>query len=731
MANNNQDNIIEGYDAYVQTQDGAHELRLKVSGVHCAGCIQKIESTLKNIDNIQSCRLNFTTGALTIEWVGDTDEANQFVKIVTDLGYGVSHYQSGNVEAEQENKFLLMCMGVAGFAAGNIMLLSFGLWITNQETMGLATREFLHMISALIAIPAILFSGRPFFKSAFGALKHGRTNMDMPISLALILATGMSVHELARGAEHVYFDSALMLCFFLLIGRYLDFRARSNARRAATDLMSTLSGFATVIDKEKTRKIPIRDVEPGMMVRVNMGEKIPVDGVVHDGETEIDTSLVTGETTPRFYKVDDDVYAGTMNLSSSIIVEVTKASNESLLADIVRLMEKAEQGQAAYTRLADRAACFYTPMVHTLALLAFIVWFVFMGASWQSALMIAVTVLIITCPCALGLAVPVAQVLSTGQLMRQKIMVKSGDALERLAKIDAIFFDKTGTLTKGQPELLGAYNEHDLKIAASIASHSNHPLSKSIVRAYEGEMVKIDKIEEIPGQGLKGYMGDKLVMLGNVKLLQSHNADVEKQSIGMSFYLSVEGAKPTLFEFEDQLRHDAKDVLEDLKQQGLLLFLLSGDRQDVVDRLADGLPFYQAKGGLNPTDKYDELEHYKNLGHKVLMVGDGLNDAPVLSGADVSMAPGTAIDMAQNAADIVFMDDGLSAVQHAHAMAQKTQKIIMQNFMIAIAYNMVATPVAFMGMVTPMIAAIAMSGSSIFVIANSFRLKLKDKKVHE
>lgn len=712
------ENKIDGYDAYVVMDDDTRTLRLKISGVHCAGCIQKIESTLGEFESVDTCRLNFTTGALVIEWLGKDAQANDFVQSIMDLGYGVSPYKSGDDDIQKQNRFLLMCMGVAGFAAGNIMLLSFGLWITNQETMGQATREFLHFISALIAIPAIMFAGRPFFKSAFGALKHKRTNMDVPISLALILATGMSVHELWREAEHVYFDSALMLCFFLLIGRYLDFKARASARSAATDLMSTLSGFAAVIEGKKTRKIPIRDVKPDMIIQVAMGEKIPVDGVITNGETDIDTSLVTGETIPRHAKKGADVFAGTLNLSNTITIRVSKASGESLLSDIVRLMEQAEQGQAQYTRLADRAAKLYTPLVHTLAIAAFILWFFIIGASWQDSLMIAVTVLIITCPCALGLAVPVAQVLSTGHLLKHHIMVKSGDALERLAKITSIFFDKTGTLTHGRPQLIGDYD--DLQLAASFASHSRHPLSQSIVNAWDGDLLKITHVTEIAGEGLKGRYKGKDILLGNHKLLGINKPDHD----GLSLYLSIAGQEPVLFQFEDSLRDDAKYTLEDLKSKGLSLSLLSGDRCEVVDNIAKNLPFDATYGDLNPTEKYEILEQKRSNNQIVLMVGDGLNDAPVLASADVSMAPGTAIDMAQNAADIVFMGDDLKPVKIAHAMAIKTQNIIKQNFTIAVLYNMVAIPIAFMGFVTPMIAAIAMSGSSILVIANSFRLKL-------
>lgn len=723
MENNQYD--IAGYESYVADGDaGIKSLMLKVTGVHCAGCIQKIESTLTEDPDVRHARLNFTTGALNIEWLGDSIRANDFVGIITRLGYQVSPYRRGDGDAERENRFLLLCMGVAGFATGNIMLLSFGLWITTTETMGFATREFLHWVSALIAIPSVIFCGRPFFRSAWNALKHGRTNMDVPISLALILATGMSVHELLRGAEHVYFDSAVMLAFFLLIGRYLDFRARQNARAAATDLMATLNGFATVIDGVKTRTIPIRDVKAGMIVRVTTGEKFPVDGEIMTGETLIDTSLVTGETTPREAGEGTEVHAGTLNLSAPVTVAVSKAAEKSLLADIVRLMEKAEQGQAAYTRLADRAARLYTPVVHTMALAAFILWWGLWGAMWQDALMIAVTVLIITCPCALGLAVPVAQVLATGRLMKEGVLVKAGDALERLAVIDTVFLDKTGTLTKGRPVLIHEDNTDVLKIGASLAAHSRHPLSLALRNAYTGDISVMDQIKEIPGKGLEAVYQGRKIRLGSRQWCGEANAPLHD---GPELWLDVEGDKgtPHRFLFTDELREDVKTVLDHLRLAGMDLVLLSGDRKNVVQAVADHVGIVQAYGEMTPPDKYAHLEKIRREGHKILMIGDGLNDAPVLAGADVSMAPGSAIDMAQNAADIVFMGDKFRPVETTWRVARKTQKIIRENFALAVAYNIIAIPLAFAGMVTPMVAAIAMSGSSILVIANSFRLRGK------
>lgn len=717
--------ISDGYESLVSANDnGEQELSVIVGGVHCAGCIQKIESSLKEKANITNARLNFSTGKLNISWSGEKDLANQYVCLIEKLGYKVSPYNPDieKTTAENENRFLLMCLGIAGFAMGNIMLFSVGLWSTDTDVMGFATREFMHWISALIAVPAIAFSGRPFFSSAYQALKNGHANMDVPISLALILACVMSFSEMLRGGEHVYFDSAVMLMFFLLIGRYLDFRARRNARSAATDLLQTLSGFAQVIEGEQTKRVLIRDLSAGMRVLVSVGEKVPVDGTVIEGESTIDAALITGETLPEKISVKDKVYGGTINLSSPIIIEVDKAAEDSVLADIVRLMEKAEQGQAKYVRLADRAAKLYTPVVHTLAAVAFILWWGVFGAVWQDALLVAITVLIITCPCALGLAVPVVQVLASGILTKKGILIKSGDALERLASIDTAIFDKTGTLTIGKPVLQdGSYSEDDLQLAASLASHSRHPLSQALVESYKGKLLPLKNVEEISGKGIQAIYKDNIVQLGSRDFCGQKDAP---HSSASEIWLKYNYGESSVFYMQDQLRDNSVETIKHFQNDHVSSLLLSGDRQEVVSEVARNLEIKVAKGGLTPVEKYEEMEVLKKQGHKILMVGDGLNDAPVLAGADVSMAPGTAIDMAQNAADIVFMGDKLCPTYEAYNIAKKSQSLVKQNFTLAVLYNLIAIPLAFAGMVTPMIAALAMSGSSLLVIANSFRLKL-------
>ncbi len=705
-------------------------LFLLVSGVHCASCIQKIESALRAEPDVKAVRLNFSTGRLEITWHGAVDRADDFVRIIEKLGYGAKPYDPAlqKDEGQAEEKFLLMCIGISAFATANVMLLSEGLWSTAAHSMGMATRDVLHLFSALITLPTLIVAGRPFFRSAWRAVRSGGTNMDVPISIGLLLTTGASLYQTFHHEEHTYFDAVVMLIFFLLIGRYFDVKARRNARSVATDLLQSLTGFADVRAADgEIRRLPIRALLPDMQVQVMAGEKFPVDGVVIEGGSAVDTALVTGETLPQAIAQGDSVFAGTMNIQAPVLIRVAKAAEDSLLSDIVRLMEKAGQGQARYVRIADRAARLYTPVVHVCALFAFVLWHYGWGMGWQPALMIAVTVLIITCPCALALAVPVVQVLATGQLMKRGILVKSGDALERLAGITAVVFDKTGTLTYGHPVLsesdTGNIPPEISRMASALASRSRHPLSQALRAFYQGPVPEVAESIERAGQGMEGWIQGQRVRLGSRDWCGDRA--VPERPEKLEIWLSVEGHPAVPFYFSDQMRTDAPAVVARFRGRGFRTVLLSGDRQAVAEAIGAACGIDEVVAETNPARKYAFLESLKAQKHKVLMVGDGLNDAPALAVADVSMSPASAIDMAQNAADIVFMGEGISPVWDAYVMACRSQVLVKQNFILAVSYNIVAVPLAVMGLVTPLIAAIAMSLSSLLVIANAFRLRLR------
>lgn len=703
-------------------EDGSHSLTLGVEGIHCASCIRLIENALSGGDGVTDARVNMSTERLTVCWTGPRANANTLAQSVTKLGYKLHALKDNAPAQSDQEKRLLRAIAVSGFAAANMMLLSMGLWASTAETMGMATRDLMHWISALIALPTVIYAGQPFFSSAISVLKERRTNMDVPISLAVVLASAMSLFETVNHGEHVYFDSAVMLLFFLLIGRYLDARAKGKARSSAGQLLSRLQGFASVEQDGRITEVPIRDLREGMVARVAVGESIPADGQVQSGTSSVDLSLITGETVPEEITAGSEVFAGTLNLEAPIRIEVSKASEKSLLSEIVKLMEVAEQGASRYVRIADTAARLYTPVIHSMGALTFLGWWLIMNAPWQVSLLNAVTVLIITCPCALGLAVPVVQVLASSRLMKRGILLKSGDALEKMAAIDAVVFDKTGTLTLGRPELTStSHNAQNMAIAASMATHSKHPLSAALARAHDAALVEMD-VSEVPGKGLEATRDGIWYQLGSRSWCGPKTEDTEA---ALEMWLAADGTPVERFTFADQVRHDARTTVAALKHAGLDVRLLSGDREAVAASVSEAVGISAYEAGVSPVDKCDRLKALQAEGSKVLMAGDGLNDAAAMAFAHVSISPASAVDITQNTADVVFQGDQLAPVATTYAVAKKAMQLVKQNFALAVVYNIIAIPLAIMGHVTPLVAAIAMSGSSLVVILNSFRLTLK------
>jgi Cu2+-exporting ATPase len=691
--------------------------RFAVPGMRCAGCIAKLEQGLAAVPGIAAARVNFTARQVQISHDPALDQP-ALVRTFASLGFDASPLDDQLAAPDGEARQLVRALAVAGFAAMNIMLLSVSVW----SGAGGLTRDLFHWLSALIALPTVAYAGQPFFRSAWSALKARRTNMDVPISIGVVLATALSLFETLNHGAHAYFDSAVMLIFFLLAGRWLDAVMRDRARDGVTALLKHMAAGALVLDEDgKGIWTAAASIRPGMTMLVAAGERLAADGVIAQGRSHFDQSLLTGEAMPVAIGPGGQVLAGTLNLGDAVTVTVTAAGNDTGIADIARLMQSAAQGRSRHVRLADRAARLYAPAVHTLALLSFLGWLL-AGAGWHASLLIAVAVLIITCPCALGLAVPAAQIVASGALMKAGVLVKDGSALERLAAADTAVFDKTGTLTLGQPVPLdlSALDATQAGIALALAQHSRHPLSEALRLALAAAGTQpqlLSHVTETPGEGLSGQWQGQTVRLG-----RPATDCGDDMADDMAAALVIGAAPERLIRFADPLRADAAATIAALALLGLPARILSGDRAGPVAAAgrALGIP---AEGGLDPAAKLARIRALAAAGRHVLMVGDGLNDGPALAAGHVAMAPGSAADASRNAADLVFLGASLAPVALAIRTARATQRIVRQNFALAIGYNIIAVPLAIAGLVTPLIAALAMSGSSIIVVANAMRLK--------
>ena len=685
-----------------------------VPGMRCASCIARLEKGLAAVPGIASARVNFTARQVTIDHLPELNVPGLRAAIASAGFEAEPLHDAGTLTGQRESRALARATGVAGFASMNIMLLSVSVWSGADG----ATRDLFHLLSGIIAIPTVAYSGRPFFRSAWNALRRERTNMDVPISIGVILVTALSLFETLTSGPHAYFDGAVMLLFFLLVGRLLDSVMRDRARSGVAALLKQTASGAWVAEADgRTRWVAASELRPGQQMIVPAGERLAADGVVELGDSSLDLSLLTGESAPIHAGKGDAVHAGTLNLDAPLIVRISASGPDTAIADIARLMEQAAQGRSRYVRIADRAARWYAPAVHTLALAAFFGWMI-AGAGWHQALLIAAAVLIITCPCALGLAVPAAQIVAAGTLMRKGVLVKDGSALERLAEADRALFDKTGTVTLGRPEPvnLDALPASLKPVALAMARASNHPLSQALRAGLEAEKtipVHVEDLREEPGFGMRGCWVGRAVTLAR---------PADAQSDLMSVAFTLEGDTPVLLHFRDALRPEATETVRKLEALGLDCSIASGDRAAAVAPVAGALGL-TAQTGMTPQDKIEAVRRLADGGHRVLMVGDGLNDGPALAAGHVSMAPASASDVGQNAADAVFLGDSLAPVATAIVVARRTMRVVRQNFAIAIVYNALAVPLALMGLVTPLVAAIAMSCSSLIVVGNALRLR--------
>ncbi len=704
--------------------DGLRQLDLSVPGVHCGLCIKNIEETLGKITGVAYIRVNLTARRVTVRWK-DGETPPDVVDPLRRLGYEAHIF---DMAQEKDPTFtrLLIALGVAAFASSNVMLLSVAVWSGADA----ATRDMFHWISGLIALPTLIYSGRIFYVSAWNALRARRVNMDVPIALAITLAFGMSVYETLHHGQHAYFDASVTLLFFLLIGRTLDYMMRARARSAVRGLAQLGSRGAVVIGENDERNyLPVNEIRPGMRIILAAGERVPVDAKVEEGRSELDCAIASGESDAVPVGPGSDIRAGTLNLSTPLVIRATAEAKDSFLAEMVRLMDVAEGGRAYYRRLADRASELYVPMVHTIAFLAFVGWMFYTGGDWYRSIYIAICTLIITCPCALALAVPIVQVVAARRLFENGIMIKDGSAMERMAEVDTAIFDKTGTLTLGQPRLIDveAIDPHNLEIAAELSLYSRHPLSRALA-LFSGAkpMTAFTRIEEVPGAGIEAELNGSIYRLG--KRDWADDSAALPHADGPETCLSIDGKLLQTFRFEDQPREDAAGAIATLKRNGLKLGIISGDRLPAVERLAGYLGVDNFQAEVLPADKSELVQALSRHGQKVLMVGDGLNDAPALVAAHVSMAPATAADIGRNAADFVFLRTSLSAVPLAFAVSKEAGRLIRQNFALSIGYNIIAVPIAIFGYVTPLVAALSMSLSSIVVVSNALRLRTGKQK---
>ena len=702
---------------------------LILEGIVCAACIWLNERHVNALPGVIEFRVNYATHRAQVKWDDTLIHLSEILHAIAAIGYIAHPFDPGRQEQlyKQEKSQALRRLAVAGLGAMQVMMLAVALYAGDYQGMESRMQTFFRWVSLLIASPVVLYSARPFFTSALRDLKRMQLGMDVPVALAIGSAYLASVWATLARTGEVYFDSATMFTFFLLAGRYLEMGARHRAGQAAEELVKLLPAMATRLTEKGEEVVAVAELAPGDRVRVKPGDSIPADGRVIEGSSSIDESLLTGESLPLTRSIHDEVVGGTVNVESPLIIEVERVGEDTVLAAIQRLLHRAQTEKPRLAGLADRIAGIFVGVILLLALIVGVWW-------WQhqpdEAFWVVLSMLVVTCPCALSLATPAALTAATGSLTRLGVLTTRGHALETLAQASHIILDKTGTLTSGrlqlqQVTLRGSLDEGAcLRIAAALEQASEHPVARALSHTVTDAPLARDVVA-IAGQGLEGLVEGVRYRIGQpayvTELLGHVPADMVEGS-QTEVWLGSEQTLLAAFSLNDTLRPGAGEAVADLRQLGLTPLLYSGDSEAAVARVAQQLGIEDFTARMRPQDKLQAMHDLQAKGAMVAMVGDGVNDAPVLAGAQVSLAMGSGTQLAQASADMVLLSEHLPHLPRAVEMARATLRIIRQNLAWAVLYNLVALPLAAMGYVAPWMAAIGMSASSLIVVLNALRL---------
>ncbi len=713
--------------------DNVREASLILEGIVCAACVWLNENHVKQLPGIHDFRINYSTHRATLKWDNDVIHLSDVLKAISEIGYHAHPFDPGRLESLQkkEKSAALRRIAVAGLGMMQVMMIAVAMYIGAVSDMDTKMRDFLRWISLVMTTPVVLYSSRVFFTSAWRDLRRGRFGMDVPVSLAIGIAFSASVWFSPKGGGEVYFDSVTMFTFFLLSGRYLEMAARHKAGQVAEELVRLMPATATRLRNGEQEVIPVSQLEFGDHVLVRPGEVVPADGQVIDGASSTNESLLTGESLPCHKQVGDALVGGTVNIESPLTMQVDKVGDNTVLASIIRLLERAQAEKPQLARLAEKVASRFVPVILLIAVGVFLVWY---QLEPSRAFWIALSVLVITCPCAFSLATPAALTAATGLLTSKGVLTTRGHALETLARVNHIIFDKTGTLSHGQLEVTGfqslgnATESFCRHIAAGLETASEHPVAHAVMRLSDAPAAFTNLTAE-SGRGIKGVYQQKRYRIGTesfVRELTGRDLPLEQRADngGNSvIFLGSEEGWLARIALADRLREDAAGAVQELRALGIDVTLLSGDVPVVVDKVAQQLGIPHALGGQLPDGKLAYLKRQQEQGAVVAMVGDGVNDAPVLAGAAVSIAMGSGSQLAQASADMVLLTENLHQLPFAVKTARRMQTIIKQNFAWTILYNLVAIPLAASGVIAPWMAAIGMSASSLIVVLNALRLK--------
>lgn len=721
--------------SFVSGEGDEKSAALILEGIVCAACAWLSESHVRKIPGVIEFKVNYSTHRANLTWDDKTVKLSYILQAIADIGYKAHPFDPNKQEEiyKKTRQSMLRRLVVAGIGAMQAMMLASSIYLGAGDDPESFMFKFLRWTSFLIATPVVFYSASLFFKSAWRDLKTKSLGMDVPVSLAVIIAYAASIWAAITNEGEIYFDSICMFVFFLLIGRFLELSARHKAGFAIDSMLRLTPAVATRKKADSYEEVAVIDLNVGDEVLIKPGSQVPADGIVLEGQSSVDESMLTGESMPLIKHVGDNLIGGTNNIESPLIMRVDKLGADTVLSSILRLLEKAQSTKPKIARLADQVAGYFVGFILFLSAITLSYW-------WQQdssqAFGILISVLVVTCPCALSLATPAALTVATGKLGQHGILTASANVLEKLAEVSDVVFDKTGTLTRGKIKLRSVDNfteftdEKIISIARALEVRSEHPIAKALLKEKTPKLTA-SKLTAGQGAGISGKIEGVSYRIGSLKFVAenlqeiSNLPDKQTESENITVYLADHKRILARLEFADSIRSDALLAINELKSLNIEAHLLSGDKDELTRKIANSLKIDNAQGNLLPKDKLHEVAKLQDEGRMVAMVGDGVNDAPVLAGADVSFAMGQGTSLAKVSSDMVLFSNKLEHIPYSVLLTRFMLRVIKQNISWAIIYNVVALPLAMAGYVEPWMAAIGMSLSSLLVVLNALRIRNK------
>ena len=745
---------LEVYDAQElqtkfteQTDAGLQRITLLLDDITCAACCWLIETRLNKLAGIEQFVVNYSSHRAQVEWNAEQIHLSDILKQIVQLGYRAYPYDSQRLQAktDAERKQQLRRLGLAGLFGMQVMMLAIALYMGDWSGMETQYRTFFYWLSLLLTTPVVLYAAQPFYKNAWRDLRSLRVGMDVPVALAISIAFIASIFTTITHHGHIYFDSIVMFVFLLLLARYLEFNTRQQANHYLDSLCRIIPVTANRIhwqdNQWQEENIPVTELAINDRLLIRPGEMIPVDGVIVDGQSSVDESVLTGESIPVGKQLNDHVMSGSTNVESALHLKVSAIGEQTRLAQIIKLLERGQMQKPVLTAVIQRVAGWFVATVLLLASASGAYWWLAGSEQWLS---IMIAVLVVTCPCALSLATPTALTAAMAAMMKRGMAVLNSNAIQSLANTSLFVFDKTGTLTTGELEL----NEILLKshlakndclaIAKAMEQHSEHPIAKAFYRTQtEEHNIHVEHCRNHPGQGVSGDINGISYYLGTARFIRAKsNANIDDERLNdnnvikSEVYLADANTLHAVFLFKDALREQADALINTLQNDNYQTALLSGDKQHVVEITQHVLKIDKAWSEQLPQDKLDRINTEKANGNIITMIGDGINDAPVLAASHVSIAMGNGTDLAKLNADMILLNNNLNALQQTIKLARQTLQTIKQNISWALLYNLIALPAAMTGWLQPWMAAIGMSLSSLIVVSNSARLGKRTEQEH-